>query len=291
MLMRKNPMGLALGLMIGLAALMCFCEAAWAIQIDVSTAPRLGTTNRLANPDFEEGASGPLGWELRLGGGQDDMMRGEWSADGKSGLRSVYIESRSSDLSGYWVQRRIPVEPGESLLLSAWVKMGGGRVLMFAVGYDGSQEPRKLVYDDRRLYLYAAADHPLYPVFVEAEHLKGLVGTEWQHERFALRNSADATEVDINLGLYFAPGDAWFDRVYFGVPWVELSVDVNADDAAGGIARVEITSDGGRSVYDSGPLPAGTRSWAHTLQVAADAQCYTVVVTDAQGQAVEVSHC
>ena len=60
-------------------------------------------------------------------------------------------------MTGSWRQYDIEVEPNENLLFSAVVKMESGKVLMYFMGYDDNG---KLVYDNRRLYLTAAAEHP-----------------------------------------------------------------------------------------------------------------------------------
>jgi hypothetical protein len=272
----------------GLIAVVCLSGAALAMQIDVTSVPKLGTTNRLANSDFEQGVSGPFNWGFSTA--RPDLLSAQWSEEALYGEKGVSVKATSGEMSGYWGQRGVSVEPHESLLLSAWVRMGGGRVLMYVIGYDGRVSPPKQVYNDRRLYLSAAADHPLYPVFAKAELLKGLVGPNWQRQRLFFQNSADATQANVSLGLYFfgsAPGEVWFDRAYFGVPWVELSVEVTADDQANDIQRIEVLDDGGQSVYDTGVLTVGTRSWTHKLRVAADAECYTIVVTDAKGRVIE----
>ena len=59
---------------------------------------------------------------------------------------------------------------------------------MYAIGYDNRSSQRRQVYNDRRLYL-SSADNPLYPVFVKAELLRGLLGPEWQRQRLCLQNS------------------------------------------------------------------------------------------------------
>jgi hypothetical protein len=78
--------------------------------------------------------------------------------------------------------------------------------------------------------------------------------------------------------------------MYVGIPWVEMSVEVQADEQESGIQRVEIVDDFGRSVYDTGLLREPVRTWKHTLQAAADVTAYTVIVTDEQGDKTEVRY-
>lgn len=273
-------------------ALICSAQVAgWAMQIEVTSKPRLGTTNRLLNPDFEEGAQAPLAW--RFGTARSDILRGAWSDEAFTGEKSLFVEAASGEMSGYWGQNEIAVRPGESLLFSAWVKLPRGRVLMYVIGYDGSKAPPQQVYDDRRLYLSAAGDHPLFPVFVKAELLKGMVGPDWQRQRLFFQNADNATLASVRLGLYFfgmRPGTVWFDGAYFGVPWVELTVKVSGADGAGGIQRVQVLDDTGWAVYDSGSFAEPVESWTHAIRVPADAAFYTVVVTDGTGRLVEQRH-
>jgi hypothetical protein len=155
MQMRRILAG-AWGYATGLIAVVCLSGAALAMQIDVTSVPKLGTTNRLANSDFEQGVSGPFNWGFSTA--RPDLLSAQWSEEALHGQKSVSVKATSGEMSGYWAQRAVAVEPNESLLLSAWVKMGGGRVLMYVIGYDGRVSPPKQVYNDRRLYLSAAAD-------------------------------------------------------------------------------------------------------------------------------------
>lgn len=277
--------------LVSLLVTIAVSQPGWAMQIEVTSTPRLGTTNRLLNPDFEEGVQAPVAWSF--GTARSDILRGEWSREAVSGDRSLYIEAESGEMSGYWGQNQIAVQPGENLLFSAWVKLPRGRVLMYVIGYDGTKSPPQQVYDDRRLYLSAAGDHPLFPVFVKADLLKGMVGPDWQRQRYYFQNADNVTLVNVRLGLYFfgtRPGTVWFDRAYFGVPWVDLTVKVSAADPARRVQRVQVIDDTGFTVYDSGFFAEPLEAWTQTVRVPADAAYYTVVVTDAQGRLVEQRH-
>lgn|GEM_PF-2576583 len=270
---------------MGLMVIVCLSGAVWAVQIDVTSEPRLGTTNYLTNSDFEQGVSGPLNWRFTTG--RADLLSGHWSDAAFSGEKSVVVEALNGEMSGYWGQDSIAVKPGESLLLSAWVKLERGRVLMYAIGYDNRSGQRRQVYNDRRLYLSSAADNPLYPVFVKAELLRGLLGPEWQRQRLYFENSPDVNLVNVRLGLYFGstPGEVRFDRAYFGPPWVTLSVNVSGES----IHRVEILDDIGNTIHDSKALE-GRTNWSSTLRIPADLEYCEIVVTDGDGQVTRLRH-
>jgi hypothetical protein len=273
--------------MVVMTAIFCLCAVATAMNVTVTAQPELEATNRLVNPDVEEGKSSPDGW--RTGGARPGEVECLWSDDAFSGEKSLYLASVRGDLTGSWRQYDIEVEPNENLLFSAVVKMESGKVLMYFMGYDDNG---KLVYDNRRLYLTAAAEHPLYPTFVEAELLEGTVGVDWQRARMYFSNADNVTSLRLILTLYNnpMPGKVWFDQMYVGIPWVEMSVEVQADEQESGIQRVEIVDDFGRSVYDTGLLREPVRTWKHTLQAAADVTAYTVIVTDEQGDKTEVRY-
>ena len=273
--------------MVVMTAIFCLCAVATAMNVTVTAQPELEATNRLVNPDVEEGKSSPDG--CRTGGARPGEVECLWSDDAFSGEKSLYLASVRGDLTGSWRQYDIEVEPNENLLFSAVVKMESGKVLMYFMGYDDNG---KLVYDNRRLYLTAAAEHPLYPTFVEAELLEGTVGVDWQRARMYFSNADNVTSLRLILTLYNnpMPGKVWFDQMYVGIPWVEMSVEVQADEQESGIQRVEIVDDFGRSVYDTGLLREPVRTWKHTLQAAADVTAYTVIVTDEQGDKTEVRY-
>ena len=270
-----------------MALVVCLCAGATAMNVTVTVQPELGATNRLVNPDVEEGTSSPEGW--RNSGARPGEVECLWSDDAFRGQKSLYLSSVRGDLTGSWRQYDIAAEPHESLLFSTAVKMESGKVLMYAMGYDDN---RKLVYDNRRLYLTAAAEHPLYPTFVEGELLEGSVGVDWQRARMYFTNADSVTALRLILTLYNnpMPGKIWLDQLYLGIPWVDMSVEVTAAEQGSGIQRVEILDDFGRSVYDTGQLRQSARTWSHTLQVAADVTGYTVVVTDERGDAFEVRY-
>ncbi|MGI6081715.1 MAG: carbohydrate binding domain-containing protein [Limnochordia bacterium] len=270
------------GLMI---IIVCLSGGAWAVGIHVTSEPELGTTNYLTNSDFEQGVSGPQNWRFTTG--RADLLSGHWSDTAFRGQKSVAIEAVNGDMSGYWGQDSIAVKPGENLLLSAWVKLEQGRVLMYAIGLDNRSGQRKQVYNDRRLYLSSASDNPLYPVFVKPDLLRGLLGPEWQRQRFLFQNAPEVNLVNLRLGLYFGstPGEVRFDRAYFGPPWVTLSVNVSGED----IQRIEILDDLGITIHDTKAL-GGRTQWSGTLQIPADLEYCEIVVTDGDGRVTKMRY-
>ena len=77
----------ALGYATGLIAVVCLFGVAL-VMIDVTSVPKLGTTNRLANSDFEQGVSGPFNWGFSTA--RPDLLSAQWS----EALRGKGVSSR-----------------------------------------------------------------------------------------------------------------------------------------------------------------------------------------------------
>ncbi|MCX7826336.1 MAG: carbohydrate binding domain-containing protein [Verrucomicrobiae bacterium] len=156
--------------------------------------------NLIVNGGFEEGREGPTGW--RFGSARMENFQYGRTRDAAGGKLAARIVCRSDEMSGYWSQR-VTVKPHTRYRLSLKVKLESGKALVYLRGKTLNQ----------RLYLNAATDNPLVPVFLPAKWAAGVVETNTWLAQTLEFNSGDETSLALDLGMYFAAGAVNFDEV------------------------------------------------------------------------------
>jgi hypothetical protein len=89
--------------------------------------------------------------------------------------------------------------------------------------------------------------------------------------------------VSLSLGIYFTPGEVWFDDIWAGVAETDLHVSVKAGPGEG-LERVTIRKAGeAKPVFDSGPL-RGAPTFETTVKAQPTDAEYEVEATLADGK-------
>jgi len=189
--------------MFRLSSCLLVASAALAHAATTNTFKFVGVVepaNLIVNGGFEEGKQGPTGW--RFGSARMENFQYGRTRDAAGGKLAARIVCRSDEMSGYWAQR-VTVKPHTRYRLSLKVKLESGKALIYVHGKSLNQ----------RLYLNAATDNPLVPVFLPAKWAAGVVERNtWLTQTLELDSGAE-TSVAINLGMYFAAGAVNFDEV------------------------------------------------------------------------------
>lgn len=159
--------------------------------------------NLLKNPSFEEGANAPTPWEFSTATVENFDLT--FSKDAHDGKRSMKVVTKTPKMSGYWTQK-VDVAPDTEYLLECWVKLQGGKVLMYVSGQ--GEEPDK----QNRVYVESAHDNPLVPVFLKPEYVGGLVRTDqWHRMDLRFKTLSATKQVRVNIGSYFREGAVLID--------------------------------------------------------------------------------
>lgn len=254
------------------------------LDVDIHRAFHPTGDNLVKNPGFEDGANGrPADW--RFGTAMPENFVAEWSTDAHTERHSVRILSHSGRMSGYWAQT-LPVKANENYRLTAWAKMTGGRILMYALGYDATGKSRRDLLDARR-YLSCSADHPLVPVFLKPEYMPGVPPNEWRQMVLDFKPPEGIARITVHLGSYFQAGEMWFDDVALHAGSLDMTLSVKCEAGEPAITRVSVLPmTGGDPVFDSGPLP-GVRTYSEPLTKLRPSAPVRVVVRTRDGRTHE----
>lgn len=251
----------------------------WAAEVSLTADPPLPVPNLLANPGMEEGmGEEAAAWRFSTAT-PDNFLAGR-AENGRSGT-CLWVKAKTGVMSGYFGQT-VTVDPGAKYLCHGFYRLGGGRILIYAHSSVDVGGGRKVAVDER-FYRGTMRGHWLSPVFLPPEVLGGPDPDEW----FPFTLTVDVPDpmgaFTLSLGLYFQPGEVWFDDLWVGRATTELNVNVKADDGRA-LRRVVLQRTGAQDpVRDSGELAAGTRSFVSTVPDQPTDAVYELAVTLADG--------
>jgi hypothetical protein len=163
--------------------------------------------NRIKNPSLEDGRDGrPLGW--RFGTAEPAEFVADWGPGGRTG-KCLHLTARSGKMSGYWGQT-VPVEPGKSYVLQGYYRLAGGKLLCYVHGSTPVAGGDR-VSVDARFYRASMHNHWLTPVFLAPDVLAGPKPDVWYPFEVRFKVPPPMRAVSVSLGMYFTPGEVWFD--------------------------------------------------------------------------------
>jgi len=251
-----------------------------AADIRIETTPPV--VNLAPNPHFETGRDGqPDGW--RFSTAVPEIFHSAWTDGGRTG-KCLKVQATSGKMSGYW-NAIVPVVPGKRYRFSGWYRIEGGRILCYVHARKRLPKQHKTVVLDERFYAGSFRQHWLAPVFLPPEALPGPKPDQWYPFDVVFTAPAPLTAAGISLGMYFTPGIAFFDDVFFGPAETTLDISVTAE-AGDRIRRVIVTSPGHpKPLADSGVLdPPQTKCELRAPRVPTNSPA-TVRVTLESGRA------
>lgn len=211
---------------------------------------RILPPNLVNNPSMEDGSGREAqGWAFDSG--QASNFQIGRVNEGFDGSNSLWARSLSGRMSGYWSQA-VNVEPGRTYVFRGKYRLGGGRMLIWVNG-SAMNKNNTAVRVDKRYHVSSPYGHWLSPVFLPVEALVGPDPKEWTPFELKVEVPNPVRAVRLSMGMYFAPGEAWFDDVWVGLDEADLKVEVKP--TTGRINRV-IVSDAKdkRQLYDSGHI-------------------------------------
>jgi len=230
------------------------------VDVSLTAQPPLPMANLLKNPGLEQMRDGvPEAWHWSTAV-PDNFEQGVTS-DGRGGGHCLHIKAKSGVMSGYWSQT-ITVVPGKRYLFVGWYRLRGGKLLAYV-----HARTRKTQLD-QRFYAASLATIPLVPVFLKPEYVGGARPDHWYRMRVPFTPPEGMKAVTVSVGMYFTPGEVWYDDLSVIEAVTTLALDVRADKD---LRRVTLLRQGQQKpVWDSGELAAGVRHVARTVQAAAD---------------------
>ena len=234
--------------------------AAAAPTINISVAPSQPDANVVRNADLSEhDGDQPADWEFSSA--VPDNFVADWSSEGRPGPGSLHILTRTGKMSGYW-QQLVPVKPGESVMVEGWLRLTGGKLLMWLTGSPLQPDGTRAKFDER-YYAQSMKTFFLAPVWIKREYLRGPDPDEWflVHKAITIPEGMEALKV--GFGSYFEAGEMWVDDIYCGPALADVEVSVTGGEAeADRITRVEIMSIPGPAlVHDFGEI-APVAQWS-----------------------------
>jgi hypothetical protein len=277
------------------------------IRIDSSTP--LPVPNLARNPGMEEGDSGPstalrpalslpfdaaqglepverskggtpLHWKFTTA--MPDNFETGWVDGGRSG-KCLWVKAKTGKMSGYWNQT-IPVEPGKTYLFKGYYRLAAGKILCYAHASVRLQDNRSVAVD-QRYYRGSLRGHWLVPVFLPPEALAGPDPQQWYPFEIKATIPPPMKAISLSLGIYFTPGEAWFDDIWVGLAETDLRVSVKAGPGEV-LERVVVRAVGEpKPVADSKPLQGAT-TFETTLKAQRSDKEYEVEVTLADGKVI-----
>ncbi len=271
------------GGLVAVALTYAWLAGAEAPTVLAKPVPSHLAANVLVNPDLgEHVADQPLAWEF--GSAEPGNFEATWSAEGRTAPGSLRLLTHTGKMSGYFTQR-VEVTPGDALMVQAWVRMTGGKLLVWLTGSPLLPDGTRLQFDQR----YEAQSMKTFflaPTWIKREYLRGPDPDEWFLVHKAIEIPAGMTALKVGFGSYFGAGEMWIDDIYCG----PAQVDVEIKAAAGGegdgdrITRVEVLAiPGPEIVHDSGPLD-GLATWEGVAAGMDAAQDLLVKVSSAGGE-------
>ncbi len=205
-----------------LAALGLVVAPAAAVTIELTTDQPRVEANLALNPAMEEGADGaPAHWSLSTA--VPENFETAWvEGEGRHGSRALYLKAHENVMSGYWGQT-VAVEPG-SYIFRGFYRTTTGRLLMYAHGRNTDVEPPVGV--DARVYAGSAIAGFLVPVFIPYEALAGADPDTYYPFSVQVEVPERLPTIALSMGMYFTPGEVWFDDVWFGPATLDLIIRV-----------------------------------------------------------------
>jgi hypothetical protein len=138
---------------------------------------------------------------------------------------------------------------------------------------------------DQRYYRGSLRGHWLAPVFLPPEARAGPDPQQWYPFEIKAAIPPPMKAIGLSLGIYFTPGEAWFDDIWAGVAETDLHVSVKAGPVEG-LERVTVrNAAGAKPVFDSGLL-RGAPSFETIVKAQPTDAEYEVEATLADGKVV-----
>jgi len=264
-----------------LATLTCVAAA---VEIDVTTDPPLQAANLVQNPDIEQvDGEAPAGWSFSTAT-PSNFTIGRAEGEGRNGSAALHLLAHDSVMSGYWAQT-VGVKPGD-YVFRGWYRTTGGRLLMYAHGSNTEVEPSVGV--DARAYYGSSVASFLVPVFIPYEALAGADPGTYYPFSVAVNIPEGLEYLALSMGMYFTPGEIWFDDVWFGPAQVDLKITVAGEGKQ--LASVTVLQDGTEEpVYsseDDPRCPPGrplTEPFEATVEGISSGGSYTIIAGTADG--------
>lgn len=169
--------------------------------------------NLVKNPSVEDGVDQPEHWSF--GTGQPSNFQTRWVEGGRTGKKCLWLKSHTGRMSGYWYQD-IGVESGKTYMFRGYYRIGGGRMLIWIKGEAETPDGLKAIVD-QRYTVSSSFGHWLTPVFLPLSVLSGPNPNVWYPFEVKAAVPAPVKELRFNVGMYFAPGELWFDDLSVSV--------------------------------------------------------------------------
>ncbi|NOY82197.1 MAG: hypothetical protein GXP31_14460 [Kiritimatiellaeota bacterium] len=220
-----------------------------ALELRITATPAV--QNLAPNPCFELGRDDrPAGWSF--GTAVPDIFQSAWTDGGRTG-KCLRVQATSGKMSGYW-NAPVPLVSGRRYRFSGWYRIKGGRILCYVHARKRLPKEYKTVTLDERFYAGSFRQHWLVPVFIPPDALPGPKPDQWYRFDIVFTAPAPLTGASISLGMYFTPGLAFFDDVFFGP--AETTLDISATtDATDRVRRIVVMAPGhSKPLADTGGL-------------------------------------
>lgn len=268
-----------------MAAVATLAAPAAAVEVQVATDPPLDGANLVRNADMEEGADGePADWSFSTAV-PENFTIGWAEGEGRNGSRSLHVVAHDNVMSGYWGQA-VPVRAG-GYLFRGWYRTTGGRLLMYAHGRNTELDPPVGV--DARAFHGSAIASFLVPVFIPREALTGPDPDSYHPFSVDVQVPEGLERITLSMGIYFTPGEAWFDDVWFGPATFDLKLRVSGEGEQ--LQQVRVLREGVETpVYtsaDDPSCPPGrplAEPFEVTVEDVATAGAYEIVATTIAGE-------
>ncbi len=265
-----------------LACLLVAAYGAGGVKVAVSSVPPLPRPNLLVNGDFEAGRDGqPDSW--RWATAMPENFRVGWVREGRNGSRCIKVHAFSGAMSGYWSQV-VDVQPQQTYVLHGWYRLAGGKILIYA------HTRTKRHNLDARFYAGLGLDASLVPVFVRPEYVVGGAPDMWSPFRLEFTVPEGIKKVAISLGMYFAPGTAWFDDVVLTEGRVTLRVDVQADEPLAKVELINAAADKPMAIWATEQFEDGGRRLGTEIPNLPADGIYLVRAVTKSGRVVEKTY-
>ncbi|NLF16590.1 MAG: hypothetical protein GX595_04945 [Lentisphaerae bacterium] len=249
------------------AAVLAMLFTAWSALsapfIEVRVRPSEPAANLLKNADLaaHEGVQ-PVAWEFSSA--ETANFEVGWSDDGHDGAGSLRLRTLTGAMSGYWGQH-VAVTPGETLMVQAWVRLTGGKLLLWLTGSPLQPDGSRGRFDQR----YEASSMKqffLAPTWIRRDYLRGPDPERWFLVHKAMTIPDGMTDLSLKIGSYFALGEMWLDDLYCGPARIDAAMTVRADPAGAALRQVQVLAIPGPTVvFDSGAL-GGAAEWTGQAQ-------------------------
>jgi hypothetical protein len=210
---------------LAILLLLATAATAVAVEINVTTDPPLDAVNLVRNADMERGADGQAAdWSFSTAI-PENFTLGWPEGAGRNGSRALHIIAHDKVMSGYWYQE-VPVQPGD-YVFRGYYRTVTGRLLMYAHGTNTDVQPAVGV--DARAFHGSSIASFLVPVFVPLEALAGPDPETYYPFSVKVAVPEGLEQITLSMGLYFTPGEVWFDDVWFGRATMQMRLNVSGE--------------------------------------------------------------